>query len=114
MSQEFRLKNIDETKNYFLEEIQQNKLISRKHKNACATLHCIEHFLIFASAVTGCISISAFASSFGISIGITSPAIRLKNCLIAAGIKKYESTIKKKQKKHDEIVLLAKSKLNSI
>ena len=28
ISQEFRLKNIDETRNYFLEEIEQNELIS--------------------------------------------------------------------------------------
>ena len=32
MGQEFRLKYIDETRNYFLEEIQQNELMSRKHK----------------------------------------------------------------------------------
>ena len=50
----------------------------------------------------------------GISIGITSPAIGLKICAITAGVKKYKSIIKKKKKKHDKIVLLAKSKLNSI
>ena len=33
---------------------------------------------------------------------------------MAAGIKNYKSIIKKKKKKHDKIVLLAKSKLNSI
>ena len=31
ISQEFRLKNIDETKNYFIEEINQNELISKKY-----------------------------------------------------------------------------------
>ena len=36
----------------------------------------------------------------------------LKSCVIIAEIKKYNSTIK--NKKHDQIVLLAKSKLNSI
>ena len=50
----------------------------------------------------------------GISIGITSPAIGLKICAITAGVKKYKSIIKKKKKKHDKIVLLAKSKLNRI
>ena len=30
ISQEFRLKNIDETRNYFPEEIEQNELMSRK------------------------------------------------------------------------------------
>ena len=33
---------------------------------------------------------------------------------ITAGIKRYKSIIKKKKKKHDKIVLLAKYKLNSI
>ena len=50
----------------------------------------------------------------GFPIRITSSAIGLKNCAIAAGIKKYKSIIKKKKKVHDKIVLLAKSKLNSM
>ena len=62
--------------------------------------------------MTGCISTSAFTSLIGISIGITSSAIGLKIFAITAGIKKYKSIIKKKKKKHDKIVLLAKSKLN--
>ena len=55
ISQEFRLKNIDETRNYFLEEIKQNELMSRKHKKVCTTLNYIQHFFISVSAVTGCI-----------------------------------------------------------
>ena len=60
MSQEFTLKNLDETRNYFLEEVEQNELMSWKHKEFCTTLNYIEHFLILAFAVTGCISISGF------------------------------------------------------
>ena len=74
----------------------------------------MEHFLILASVITGCISSSDFASLLGTPIGITSSAIGLKIWAMAAGIKKYKSIIKKKKKKHDKIVLLAKSKLNSI
>ena len=114
ISQEFRLKNIDETRNYFLEEIKQNELMSKRHKKVCTNLNYIEHFLIVASKITGCISISAFSSLIGIPLGITSFAIGLKICAITAGIKKYKSIIKKNKKKHDKIVLLAKSKLNSI
>ena len=33
---------------------------------------------------------------------------------MTAGIKRYKLIIKKKRKKHDKIILLAKSKLNSI
>ena len=50
----------------------------KKHKRLCTTLNYIEHFLILGSKVTGCISISAFASLVGYPIGITSSAIGLK------------------------------------
>ena len=85
-----------------------------KHKKVCAALNYIEHFLILAPKTTVCTSIFAFASLIGIPIGIASSAIGLKICAITAGIKKYKSIIKKKKKKHDKIVLLAKSKLNRI
>ena len=62
---------------------------------------------------TGCISSYAFASLPDILLGITNSAIGLKMCVIAAGIKKYKTRIKKKKKKHDKLVLLTKSKLNS-
>ena len=117
INQEFRLKNIDETRNYFLEEIKQNELMSKKHKKVCTTLNYIEQFLILASTNTGCISISAFASFLGIPISITISAIGLTISAIrptTAETKNYKSIIKKKKKNHDKIVLLAKSKLNSI
>ena len=99
ISQEFKLKNKDETRNYFLEEIEQNELMSKKHKNICTTLNYIEHFLILASAITKCISVSSFASLLGIPLGITSSVTRLKICAIAAEIKKYMLIITKKKKK---------------
>ena len=114
INQEFRLKKIDEIRNYLIEEINQNELMSKKHKKVSGVLIYIEHSLIVISTITGCVSISAFASLVSIPIGIMSSAIGLKMCAIAAGIKRYDSIIKKKTKKHDKIVLLAKSKLNGI
>ena len=114
ISQEFRLKNIDETRNYLIEEINRNELMSKKHKKVCTTLNYIEHFLILGSTITGCVSISDFASIVGIPTTIASSAFGLKICAITETIKKYKSIIKKKKKKHDKTVLLAKSKLNSI
>ena len=92
ISQEFRLKTIDETRNYLIEETIRNDLMSKKRKKVCTTLSYIERFLILSSTITRCVSISAFASLVGIPMGI----------------------LRKKKKKHSKIVLLAKSKLNSI
>ena len=75
ITQEFRLKNVDETRNYFIKEINQNELMSKKHKKVCRVLNYIKHLPVLVSAVTGCVSISAFASLVGIPIGITSSAI---------------------------------------
>ena len=98
VSQEFRLKNIDETRNYLIEEISQNELMSKKPKKVYRVLNYIEHLHILISTVTGCVSISAFASLVGISIGIRSSAIGLEICIVTAGMKKYKSIIKKKKK----------------
>ena len=114
ISQEFRFKKIDETRNYLIEEINRNELMNKKHKKVCTTLNYIELFLILGSTITGCVSISSFASLVGIPIGITSSAIGLKICTITAGIKKYKSKINKNKNKPDKIILSAKSKLNSI
>ena len=53
ISQEFRLKYIDETRNNVTEEINRNELISKKHKKVCTTLNCIELFVILGSTITG-------------------------------------------------------------
>ena len=53
ISQEFRLKNIDKTRKYLIEEINQSKLIRKKHQKVCTTLNWIEHFLILVSTITG-------------------------------------------------------------
>ena len=63
-------------------------------------LNYIKHFLILASTIMGCISVSAFACLVGIPKGITSSAKGLQICAITAGIKKYKSIIKKKKKRY--------------
>ena len=48
-------------------------------------------------------------------MGIASSGVGLQVFALTTGIKKYKSVIqKKKKKKHDKIVLLAKTKLNTI
>ena len=82
-------------------------------KKVCSTLDFIKHFLILASPITECVSISTFSSLTSIPIGITTAAIGLKICEITARKEKYKSRIKKKKKKRLKIVFLAKSKLKA-
>ena len=104
ISLKFRLKKIDETKNYLLEEIKHHDLMCKKRKKTCNKyLNYGKHLLILVSAVTGCVSVSAFASLTAVPVGITSSAGGLKICAITAGIKTL-----------DEIVLLGKTKSDTI
>ena len=45
MSQKFRIKNINKTSNYFLEEIEENELMGKKPKNICTILNYTNTFL---------------------------------------------------------------------
>ena len=72
ISQEFRLKNIDETRNDSNEEIHRNSLMSKKHKKVNTTLNYIEQLLTLSSRITGCVSISDFFFLVGIPVGISS------------------------------------------
>ena len=49
-----------------------------KHKKVCMALHYFEHFLVFVSAVSGYVPISASASLVGVSLGLASSAAGLK------------------------------------
>ena len=77
----------------------------KKYKKTCKYLNYIENLLLLSSAITACVSISAFASLIYVPVGVTSSSIGIKICAITAGIKKYKSIIKKKKKNHDKIMV---------
>ena len=54
-SLEFRLRKIDETTNYLLDEMKHKDLMSEKYKKACKYLNYLKQLLILASTVTGCV-----------------------------------------------------------
>ena len=105
---------MSEARNYLIQEINKNEMMSKKHEKGCATLNYIKHLLILASLVTGFVSISVFAYLVGIPVGIASFAAGLKISAKTAGSKKYLSRIKKKRKRHDKILSFAKTKSNTI
>ena len=70
--------------------------------------------LIILSATTGGISIISFTSIIGAPVGITSASFTLIFSITTGIIKKLLSMTRKKKKKHDQILMLAKSKFSSI
>ena len=86
-------------------------------KNLSKYIAAFDYFdktLIVFSAISGGISIISFTSVIGIPVGIASASFSLVFSLITGIIKKLLKNNKKKKTKHNKIVMLAKSKLNSI
>ena len=88
---------MDETRNYLLDEIKHNHVMSEKHKKTFKYLNCVKHLFMLASTITCCFLISSFTSLVAISLGIASSGMGFKNCTITAGIKKYKLIIRKKE-----------------
>ena len=102
-----RLDETSKIENYFIEEINQRKSYSKKLNKCVTTFDYIDKNLI--------VSICLFTSIVGASVGIASASFTLILSLSTGITKKLLNiTRKKKKKKHDEILRLAKSKLNSI
>ena len=95
-------------------EINQQKSYSKKLNIYVTVLDYIDKILIDLSATTGGISIISFTTAIGPPPGITSASFTLIFSLSTGIIKELLNMTIKKRKKHDKILLLAKSKLNSI
>ena len=110
----FRIAEINKIKEYFNFEIQERKTMSKKLSKYIAAFHYIDKTLIVVSATSEGISIITFTSVIGISAGIASASFTFIFSLITGIIKKLLKITRNKKKKHNKIVMLAKSKLNSI
>ena len=85
---------------------------SKKCKKVSKTLNYVEHVLILASTVTGCVCISTFTYLVGILVAIANSVWIIIRAMTVT-LKKYKSIIKKKKKKHDQVEFLEKTKLNT-
>ena len=113
----FRLDEISKIENYFNEEINQRKSCSKKLSKYVAAFDYIDKVLIVFSATSGGVSIISFTSVVG-AVGIASASFKLFFSLTTGTVKKLQESItsitRNKKKKLDKILILAKSKLNSI
>ena len=110
----FRLNEISKIENYFHKEINQRKSCSKKLSKYVAAFDYIDKILIVLSATTGGVSICSFTSVVGAPVGIASASFTLIFSLTTGIVKKLLNITRNKKKKHDKILMLAKSKLNSI
>ena len=102
----FRLDEISKMENYLINEINETKSCCKKLNKYVTIFNYIDKILIVLCATSGGVSI--------ISAGIASASFTLIFSLTTGIVKKLLDITRKKKKKHDKILMLAKSKFNSI
>ena len=110
----FRLNKIIKIENYFNSEINQRKLCSKKLSKDASAFDYIDKVLIILSATSGEVSIIWLTSVVGAPVGIASARFTLIFSITTGIVKKLLSITRNKKKKHDKILISAKSKFNGI
>ena len=109
----FQLSEIIGIENYFYQGINERKSYIRKLNKYITVFEYIDKILIFLSATSGGVSIISVISIVGVPVGIASASFTLIFSIAKGIIKILLKTTRNKKKKHDNILMLAKSKLNS-
>ena len=110
----FRLDELSKIENYFVEDINQRKSCSKKICKYVPVFDYINQALIALSATSGGVSTILFKSVVGALVGIASASLALFFSLTTGIVKKLMNIIRNEMKKHDKILMLAKSKPNII
>ena len=105
---------IKKIENYFINEINETKSCWKKLSKYVAIFDYIDKIVIVLSATSNVVSIISFTSIIGAPAGIASVSLTLIFSIITGIINKLLSTTVKKKKKHNQILMLAKRKYNSI
>ena len=110
----YRLNEINKAKDYFNNEINERKDIIKKLNKYLVSFDYLNKTFVALSASFGTLSIASHARVVGIPVGIASASLTLI-FMISTGVNKSLLQVtKKRKKKHNKIIALVKSKLNTI
>ena len=110
----YRLDKINKTRDYFNNEINERKDIIKKLNKYIVSFDYLDKIFITLSASSGTLSIASYTSAVGIPVGITGASLTLIFTIGKGISKSLLKLTKKRKKKHNKIIELAKNKLNMI
>ena len=110
----YRLDEINKIRNYFNNEIKERKDIIKKLNKCLVSFDYLDKIFIALSASFGTLSIASYASVVGTPAGIAGSSLTLIFTIGTGISKSLLNLTKKRKKKHDKIISLAKNKLNTI
>ena len=110
----FRLDEINKIKDYLNSEIKERKDIIKKISKYIVAFDYADKVFITLSASFGTLSIASYATVVGIPAGIAGASLTLIFTITTGVVKTLLNITRKKEKKHNKIISLARNKLNII
>ena len=110
----FRFDEINKIKDYLNIEIKERKDIDKKISKYIVVFDYADKLFITLSASFGALCIASHAAAVGISVGIAGASLTLIFTITTGVVKKILNITRKKKKKHNKIISLARNKLNKI
>ena len=110
----YKLDEINKIRDYFNNEIKERKDIIKKLRKYLVSFDYLDKIFITLSASFGTLNIASQATVVGIPAGITGASLTLIFTIGTGISKSLLKVTKKRKKKQNEIIALAKSKLNTI
>ena len=110
----YRLDEINKIRYYFNNEIKERKDIIKKLNKYIVSFDYLDKIFIALSASFGTLSIASYASVVGTPAGIAGSSLTLVFTIGTGISKSLLKVTKKRKKKHNKIIALAKSKLYTI
>ena len=110
----YRLDEINKIRDYFNNEIKERKDIIKKLNKYLVSFDYLDKIFIALSASFGTLSIASYASVVGTPAGIASSSLTLIFTVGTGISKSLLNVTKKRKKRHNKIIVLAKNKLNMI
>ena len=108
----YRVDEINKIKEYFDNEIKERKDIIKKLNKYLISFDYLDKIFITLSASFSTLSIVSYATVLGLPNGIAGFSLTLKFTIETGINKSLLRVTKKRKKKHNKIIALAKSKLN--
>ena len=112
--QQFKLSKINEIKDYFVAEIKERELMSKRLSKYIASFDYFDKPLIVLSVTTGSISVASFATVIEAPVRMASASFSLAFSISTGILQKLLKSTRNKKKKHSKIVIIARTKLNSM
>ena len=110
----YKLNKIDKINDYFNNEINEKKDIIKKLNKCLVSFDYLDKILITLSALFSTLNIASYGSVLGLPVGIPGSSLTLIFTMGTGISKSLVKVTKKRKKKHNKIIALAKSKLNTI